>query len=329
MEHYVRNRCIRQNKNFIGVYTGDTGGGKSYASIAFSESVDPRFKVDGICTSAKEMLDYLTERHRPKGSAIVLDEAGVNMSSRKWMSAENKALGELFQTFRYMNLAVSLTLPNFTFLDVQQRKLVHFSFEDPQIYKQHGLCMMKPYYWRHDNFTDDFTRYSPILVQASGKICRVKRVAFNLASEKLLDDYEKKKLEWNKGMLEKTRKIMHGMDPSDKSIKKLKNEDDWIVKFEMDQKLLKVANEVKSNIDNYIDYRGKKAGWKFEGQLIKADFDVKSLDVIRIMRFLGKKDEVNQYLQSKNEISKKENEKPLRRLNYDGDKHPGKQRNLR
>lgn len=317
MEHWIRHRCVSLNRNFLGVFTGDTGGGKSYSAVSLGESTDPRFTIANVHTSAKEMLDFLIEKHRPKGTAIVLDEAGVNLSSRKWMTAENKALGELFQTFRYMNLAVYMTLPNFTFLDVQQRKLVHFSYEDPIINRQHRLCVMKPFHWNHDSFSDKFDKYSPILVYPNGKICRVKKVAFNLASKGLLDDYESKKLTWNTSKLEETRKILYGQ-PTDKQLKKQNNEDDWIVKYDVDAKMLKVANEIKANLDEYLEYRGKKSGWKFSNQTIHADFNLKGVEVVRVNRFLLKKPEVIEYITSKNELAKSQQpETKVKRLEYD------------
>lgn len=313
LEHWIRTRTIRHNQNFMGIFLGETGQGKSYSSISLGEGCDPRFKIANVAASAKEMIEFLVDKKHPKGTSVVLDEAGVNFSNRKWMKKENKALGELFQTFRWMNIALLFTLPNFTFLDSQQRKLCHFSFESPIINRVHSLCFVRGKYIQHDDFSDKMKKYYPMMRYKDGKLAKVARIGFRLASPELLKQYEAKKYSWNQGMLDKTRKvIVQGLDVD--NLKKVKNQKDWILKYELDGKALRVANEVQKNIDEYLVIKGKRKGWAFNTETIRADFVVKGIETTRIVRYMMKKPKIIEYIQLKNDESKIGGSKNVKRI---------------
>lgn len=303
LEHWIRIRTIQNNQNFMGVFLGETGGGKSYSAVSLGEGIDPRFNIDNITTGAKEMVDFLVDKKHPKGTTVVLDEAGVNFSSRRWMKAENKALGELFQTFRWMNVCLLFTLPNFTFLDNQQRKLCHFTFEQPNINREHNICFMKGKYIHHDDFSEKFKTYFPFIRYPDGKMCKVAKLGFRLASKDLLKNYEIKKYEWNQKLLEKTKKIVTtGKDIDTEVVGN--NKKDWILKYELDGKTLRIANDVKRKIDEYLTFKGANRGWDFNTESIRADYVIKGIEVTRLKRYLKRQEEIKEYISIKNEKTK-------------------------
>ena len=298
LAHWIKIRTHNHNQNFMGIFLGMTGGGKSWSAVSLGESLDKRFNIDNVAYSAKEMVEILVDKRLPKGTPVILDEAGVNYSSRNWMKRENKALGELFQTFRWMNVALLFTLPNFTFLDTQQRRLSHFTFENPVIYRSYKLCFFKGKYLHHDDFSDKYKAIYPLIRFPDGKLAKASRMAFRLASVDLLKEYEKRKFEWNQKMLQRTKDIIvHKLNPDEeKKLKKLKNEDKWILKWELDGVDLKIANKIQANIDDYIVYRGKAKGHMFNNTAIRADFRCNATKATRISRFLLRKPEIKEYI---------------------------------
>ena len=49
-------RRIKQNRNLIGIFVGDTGSGKSLSSISLAEQIDPDFSVERIVFTVQELI---------------------------------------------------------------------------------------------------------------------------------------------------------------------------------------------------------------------------------------------------------------------------------
>lgn len=124
--NFVKDR-INKNKNLLIGIVGDTGSGKSYAALSLAKYLDPDFDDSRIIFNPVELFDKILNKELKRGSVLVLDEASVaSLPSREWYSLRNRVLGSLLQIFRYMNLIVIFTMPDFSFIDVQARKLFHY-----------------------------------------------------------------------------------------------------------------------------------------------------------------------------------------------------------
>jgi hypothetical protein len=127
-----------------------------------------------------------------KGSCIVWDEAGVNMSAREWHSISNKSINYIMQTFRHDNLAVIFTVPNFDFIDSQLRKLFHTCIETQHINFAKGRCVVKWHNLQYNSRTKIQYRKYP-RVSIGGVSYKLSRFEIGLPTQQLIDDYEKKK----------------------------------------------------------------------------------------------------------------------------------------
>jgi len=55
----VTRRIHRQNKNWLAIVCGETGGGKSYSALTIAEVIDPEFSIDRVVFSAEEFMALL------------------------------------------------------------------------------------------------------------------------------------------------------------------------------------------------------------------------------------------------------------------------------
>jgi len=111
----VRGRLWRLNMNFIMVITGPTGSGKSWAALRIAEYIDKEFSMEKVYFEITPLVADLRDGKLKRGSAAVLDEAGVSFASRSFQSVQNKQMSALLQIFRASNIALIITLPNMSF----------------------------------------------------------------------------------------------------------------------------------------------------------------------------------------------------------------------
>jgi DNA-binding CsgD family transcriptional regulator len=198
---YICVRVMRRNQNFLCCFTGQTGSGKTYGSLTLAEEVSKvtgnSFGPDNIVFSLQELMTLINSGKLAKGSVIVYEEAGVSYNNREWQSLANKLLNYLMQTFRHRNYVVIFTMPDFTFVDVAARKLFHARFETVNIDYAHNLLYCKPLFLEIvQSMGKQFNKYFRIPAKGILGFFQIRRMAFRLASPKLLRQYEKKKQEY-------------------------------------------------------------------------------------------------------------------------------------
>lgn len=127
-------RIYRQDRNVLAIFCGATGTRKSGSAITFCDNMDVsrdnkrRFNNTRIVFKAQDFIK-LVQSNLPKGSAILWDEAGVDNDAREYYTKKNKLIKYVFQTFRYKNYLVVLTVPDLNSIDIGTRKLMHLYFE--------------------------------------------------------------------------------------------------------------------------------------------------------------------------------------------------------
>lgn len=88
--NYIKGRVDR-NQNFVMLFVGQIGTGKSYAAMSLGEQIDPGFDINRIVFSADEFVEALNkDESLVRGSVIMWDEAGVGMPPREWYSISSK-----------------------------------------------------------------------------------------------------------------------------------------------------------------------------------------------------------------------------------------------
>ncbi len=138
----VWNKIYKKDKNVLIFVCGGTGDCKSGSALRkaiefdrdihnkcrFYFSEDPSDPKNRIVTSAQAFVKLISSG-LPKGSCIIWDEIGVDADNREYFTLKNRLIKKVFQTFRYLNLIVFMTVPDFHSVDIGVRKLIHAYIE--------------------------------------------------------------------------------------------------------------------------------------------------------------------------------------------------------
>lgn len=243
---YIQER-ISKNKNFLCVFVGSTGSGKSYGSLRLAELLDPKFDENRICFNVEQFLNLLEQGNLYAGAVIIVEETQVMSNARNWQSQTNKILNIIFSTFRCLNYIVIFNTPDLGFVDKQQRKLLHSVIETTKIDFSRNLLYVKPKFIQNNPITGKiYTKY--LRVHHNGSLKTIKLIGFSKPSKNLLKIYEKAKTEFvNKQIKEQMKKL-------EKMKEKPKTPQD---KREVTaQRVKSIAEEVKQNVQNFKGKRG-------------------------------------------------------------------------
>ena len=198
----IRNRMIRQNKNWLCVICGSPGSGKSYSALTMAKELCDRFDENYLVLTPEKFIEKINDRDNlQKGDIIIFDEAGVGLSSRNWQSLQNKLMGLIFQTFRHLNLGVIFTVPNLSFIDVQARKLFHTYLQTNYIDEKKKLCYIKTYDIQHNSMLDKTYYKRPTFI-VNGKRFKMRLLGVGMPPKSILQPYEKMKSEFTRKLNE-------------------------------------------------------------------------------------------------------------------------------
>lgn len=188
---YIRQR-IKQNKNFLCFISGPTGSGKSYSCLSIAEQLDPDFSVDRVVFRGVELMDLINSGKLKRGSVVIFEEAGVEMSSRNWQSTTNKMLNFLIQTFRHRNFILLFNSPYMDFVDASTRRLFHAEFKTLSIDFGKKVVKLNPQLIQYNGRLQRFY-YKYLRLITSEGVVPVRRWSVGKPSEVLLKAYELKK----------------------------------------------------------------------------------------------------------------------------------------
>lgn len=123
---------MKKDKDWVAVYDGEEGSGKSVLAMQHAMLLDPKFNLKNICFNADQFLDRL--KTAPKYSCILLDEAYNAANSRAALTEVNRAMIGVATEMRQRNLFVLIVLPTFFDLDKyfaiwRCRSLFHVYFD--------------------------------------------------------------------------------------------------------------------------------------------------------------------------------------------------------
>lgn len=191
---------FQKNQNWLCLIVGGTGSGKSWSAIKLGEVLDPDFSIENICFYPEELLKLIKAGELKKGAVIVYDEAGITFGSRDFYTDINKALSYTLQGFRAFNYGVIFTTPSASFIDVHARKLFHNILETISLSYVNKYCVVKWKDVQHNPILDK-TYYKYPRVKRGNRIKVIKSVKIYKASDKLLKDYEEKKMRYIKHLI--------------------------------------------------------------------------------------------------------------------------------
>lgn len=248
---YIRKR-IKNNKNFLVAVIGQTGSGKSYATISMSDILhNYNLPFDNICFKASQFMKRLDEglenNTLPKGSVLDWDEVGVDLNAKDWQTRTSKIISKVMQTFRTENLIVFFTVPFLDFISKDSRKLLHAYFQTEKIDRKRNVVIVKPFLIQVNQVTGKMYRKRLRVKSPDGGIVKVRSIAIPMPRKELVDFYEEKSGIFKRNIIKESR-----------------------AEFE---RIEEKKNEIKSGIDSVKRLTAKQAhvfgrrymmGWTFD-----------------------------------------------------------------
>lgn len=185
---------LNTNRNWLAIIAGETGSGKSWTAAKMGEDLSAMtnrpFTSKNIVFEADALLEFI-QNSKPR-SVIVLDEAGVELAAREFMSQRNRSMGKVFQVFRYKQLALIWTLPDLSMIDIQIRKLIHSFIETQPIDYVREKTRVKWFNIYIDRWTGDITRQFP-RVKINGVTYVARGFSFGKPNMDIIKPYEQNK----------------------------------------------------------------------------------------------------------------------------------------
>ena len=185
----IWHRVHSHNKMWSAVTCGEPGAGKSWLDLSMAEALDRskvdenRFSIDRVYFSAAEFAMGMAQDY-PKGTAHIFDDAGLNLFSREAMQQNVKDIAKIFQSIRYKNYIILLSLPAFGMLDKVVRQLVNVYIQPTKIDFELEQTEAK-FQWLNINpaIGDKIYRHKPnVSVNETHEFLN-----YNLVEEKLFD----------------------------------------------------------------------------------------------------------------------------------------------
>lgn len=145
---------IANNLNFICLFQGATGIGKTWSAISMSYMLDNEFSSNQIVFEFKELMDVINSDwfKQKKIKIIIFDEPQITISNRNWQSTVNKMMNYLLSTFRHQNIILIFCSPYRDFLDSQSMKLLHCVFECEGINKKTNMSRVRPKIQQYNSY---------------------------------------------------------------------------------------------------------------------------------------------------------------------------------
>ena len=113
----VKHRVLTKDRDWVVVYDGEEGVGKSVLAMQHAKVLDPNFDLDHVVFTADDFIRVIKDPKTKRGTAIVLDEAFSSANSRASLTEVNKSMIAVATEMRQKNLFVLMVLPSFFDLD--------------------------------------------------------------------------------------------------------------------------------------------------------------------------------------------------------------------
>lgn len=193
---HVQKRLYKQNKNWLAMITGPTGGGKSWSALSIASKIDPGFNVDKVVLNPVDFMRNLAEDNWGQGDCVVFDEAGAGMSAKEHMTKKNRVIDQILQTFRRQNVAVIFTVPSKSNVDKSVRRLLHTYIEAERIDYMQEQNVLKWMNIDYNRKMDKIYYHYPKVRLENGSTQKISNVRLNRPDDKLVEKYEEKRTKY-------------------------------------------------------------------------------------------------------------------------------------
>jgi len=187
---------VKGDLNTIVGIVGGPGSGKSSLAQTMAEILRDNYKfkfsVDNIFFEPADFLDAISMRK----SVVILDEAGVAINARLFMTELNQAISFATQTARFKNNVLIFNAPHINFIDKAVRTLIMHVWRT-MARKEKGVWIReaKPYQV-YTNFVSERISIKPAKFVKNGEAFEYPWIRFPKPSEELWRVYSKRKEEW-------------------------------------------------------------------------------------------------------------------------------------
>lgn len=154
----------------------------------------------------RQLMQLINSGNLKSGSAILWDEAGIDISSKNWQSLTNKLINFLLQTFRHKQFILIFTSPYLDYVDASTRKLFHAEFSTISIDYRKKTTKIKPHLIQYNARSKKFYyKYLRVRTQLRG-VAPIKAWNVPKPSKGLIEQYESIKNKFTKDLNEDIEK---------------------------------------------------------------------------------------------------------------------------
>lgn len=191
---WTKKRIIN-NLNFISLFQGPTGIGKTWSAISYAYQIDPDFSVDQIVFDFEEFMEVLNASwfRKKKWKIIIWDEPQITISNRNWQSAINKMMNYILSTFRHQNIILIFCAPYKDFLDSQSVRLLHCVFKCKGVNTQEKISRVRGLLQEYNPDMKKTYQHSLYVTAPKRKATKLKSWRIPIPPKHLIDPYEDKK----------------------------------------------------------------------------------------------------------------------------------------
>ena len=215
---------IRNNLNFVALFTGETGVGKSWSAIEIARQIDPAFdSVKQVAFNFAGLMRVINkfnnaglddELYDKKYKVVIFDEAQTDVNRHEWQSKTNKFLNYVLSTFRHQNIIVFFTTPFEDYIDSNALKLFHAKFECKGWSKKTKKSTLRPKIFQYNPQQRKMYNHSLHIITKTGV---KKMVTWNIGCppKELTDPYEEAKFRFTNALNMKITLELEAMEKAD------------------------------------------------------------------------------------------------------------------
>jgi hypothetical protein len=213
---------IRNNLNFIALFTGPTGSSKSYSMMDLALELDPKFNpkeqiafgLPGLMRIINQFNEKGTELNKRKFKVCGFDEVEVGANRREWQSKTNRFLNYLLATFRHQNIIVLFTTPYEDYLDSAALKLFHAKFECEGWSKKTKKSTLRPKIYQYNAQKRRMYEHSLHVITPSG-VQKMTIWKVNCPPPEITIPYEEIKTKFTTNLNRKMTQELEAMEHAD------------------------------------------------------------------------------------------------------------------
>ena len=215
---------IRNNLNFLAVFTGPTGSGKSFSAMEMARTIDPEFNPElQVAFNFSQLMKIINKFNNKDASGLydkkfkicIFDEVQTDANRREWQSKTNKFLNYVLSTFRHQNIICFFTTPYEDYIDSAALKLFHAKFECRGWSKKTKKSTLRPKIFQYNAQRRKMYEHSLHVITPTG----VKKMItwdLNCPPKEMIIPYEKVKFEFTNALNMRITRELEAIEEADK-----------------------------------------------------------------------------------------------------------------